>query len=59
MTWCVIYLMMPQGERGGERKTLGLVFLLPVGSTALFWGLQWRMSEQMVHIVPQMTAKST
>lgn len=59
MTRCVIYLMMPQGERGGERKTLGLVFLLPVGSMALFWGLQWRMSEPMVHIVPQMTAKST
>lgn len=53
MTRCVIYLMMPQGERGGERKTLGLVFLLPVGSTALLWGLGWRrMSEQIAHIVP-------
>lgn len=53
MTRCVIYLMMPQGERGGERKTLGLVFLLPVGSMTLLWGLGWRrMSEQMVHIVP-------
>lgn len=59
MTRCVIYLMMPQGEQGGERKTLGLVFLLPVGSTVLFWGLEWRMSEQMVHIVPQMTTKGT
>lgn len=44
MTQCVIYLMMPQGERGGERVALGLVFLLPVGSMALFWGLEWKMS---------------
>lgn len=58
MTQCVIYLMMPQGERGGERVALGLVFLLPVGSVALFWGLEWRMSSQIRHIVLQMTAGS-